>query len=253
MAERRTEGVEILERGDIFFLYRPRVDEDDPSRLSDTQRFFIVLRPERERKLRLLVVGRKRLPNVEGHERTWGFVAKVAASPDAIEIDLREHSYETATRGEQRQPAARPSGEGRYVVALVGGQMHLAYVLELPEHPAEVQRALRIVPEASFALSVKNPDTPSPPGAGLGERQEADYPDRLQREFRGRRFAREDVRLLDVSGAEFILVGARTNPEQAYHVEVEAELPEYRPDVLKHLHMAKSRHPIEPLFEGHWA
>src|SRR3954466_12523094 len=74
MAERRTEGVEILERGDIFFLYRPRVDEDDPSRLSDTQRFFIVLRPERERKLRLLVVGRKRLPNVEGHERTWGFV-----------------------------------------------------------------------------------------------------------------------------------------------------------------------------------
>jgi hypothetical protein len=199
------------------------------------------------------VVGRKRLPDVQRHERNWGFVGNVTSSADAIERDLREHEYGTATRGERRQPAARPGGEGRYVIALVGGQMHLAYVLELPEQPAEVQRTFRIAPEASFALSVKNPETPNPPGVGLDEDQEADYPDRLQREFRGRRFASEDVRLLDIPGAEFILVGARTNPEEAYHVAVEAELPERRPEILTELHMAKSRHPIEPLFQGHWA
>ena len=57
---------EVLERGDIFFLYRPRVEEEHPSSLADVQRFFIVLRPEGGKKLRLLAVGRKRLPDVGG-------------------------------------------------------------------------------------------------------------------------------------------------------------------------------------------
>jgi hypothetical protein len=244
-----SERADVVERGDIFFLYRPRVNEDDPSGLSDVQRFFMVLRPDRG-KIRLLVVGRKRLPDPGRHERNWGFVAKVAQAPAAIEQDLREETYETKTRGERRQPAARPAGEGRYAVALIDGQMHLAYVLERPEQPAEVQRAFRIAPEASFALSVNNPEADSPPGTGLGERQEADYPERLQREFRGRRFDREDVRLLDAEGAEFILVGTRTDPEAAYRVDLDAGR---HADILRELQMAKSRHPIRPLFEGKWA
>jgi hypothetical protein len=253
MSERKAERNEVLERGDIFFLYRPRIGEDEPQSLADVQRFFVVLRPEWERKLRLLVVGRKRLPDAPRHERHWGFVAKVTSSAAEIENELREHSYATQTRGERRDPAARPSGEGRYAVTLVGGQMHLAYVLELPDHPDEVQRAFKIAREASFALSVRNPRSPSPPAAGLGERQEADYPERQQREFRGRRFAREDVHLLDITGAEFVLVGARTDPEEAYEVDVEAERPDRRPEILRELHMARSRHPVEPLFEGKWA
>lgn len=249
MPERNGESPNVVERGDIFFLYRPRVDEDDPSGLPDVQRFFVVLRPDRG-KIRLLVVGRKRLPDASRHERNWGFVAKVTKAPDEIEKDLREETYETKTRGEQRQPAARPAGEGRYVIAVMDGQMHLAYALEHPEHPAEVQQAFKIAPEASFALSVKNPEAGSPPGMGLGKDQEADYPERLQREFRGRRFEREDIRLLDTEGAEFILVGARTDPEAAYGVDIEAGR---HPDILRELHMAKSRHPIRPLFEGRWA
>lgn len=42
-----------------------------------------------------------------------------------------------------------------------------------------------------------------------------------QLEFRGRRFAREDVPLLDYQGAEFVLVGARREPEQAYDIALE--------------------------------
>jgi hypothetical protein len=63
----------ILEQGDIFFLYRPRVDEDDPESHEDIRRFFIVLRPERNHPLRLLALGRERLPNITRHERVWGF------------------------------------------------------------------------------------------------------------------------------------------------------------------------------------
>ena len=36
----------ILERGDIFFFYRPDVEEESPGRLLDVRRFHVVLRPE---------------------------------------------------------------------------------------------------------------------------------------------------------------------------------------------------------------
>jgi hypothetical protein len=40
--ERRTVP---LEEGDIFFFYRPRVEEEHPEGLGDVQRFGLVLRP----------------------------------------------------------------------------------------------------------------------------------------------------------------------------------------------------------------
>ena len=147
----------------------------------------------------------------------------------------------------------RPAGEGVYAITLTNGQMHLAYALELPEHPADVQRAFRIAPEASFALSVKNPEASAPPGVGLGDEQKPDFPKRLQAEFRDRRFEREDVKMLDYPGAEFILVGARANPEKAYGIELPAaEENDEHADIIRELHMAKSRHPVKPLFEGKW-
>jgi hypothetical protein len=244
---------DVLERGDIFFLYRPRVDEEQPSGLADVQRFYIVLRPESAAKFRLLVVGRKRLPDVGEHERTWGFVSLVTDSAEAVEKELREATYETKTRGERHLPAVRPAGEGVYAITLQDGQMHLCYALELPEQPAEVQEAFKIAPEASFALSVKNPERGQPPCVGSRESQKADYPDRLQTEFRGRRFGREDVKVLDFAGAEFILVGARTDPRSAYGIELPTEEEDYRhAEIIRELHMVKSRHPIEPLFQGRW-
>src|SRR5437764_1221293 len=68
-----------------------------------------------------------------------------------------------------------------------------------------------------------NPEAGSPPGAGLPDRDEAHYPKPLEEKFRGRRFASEDPQLLDYEGAEFILVGARTDPERAYAVDIETE------------------------------
>lgn len=254
MARSRNSDADVIERGDIFFLYRPRVNENDPSDIDDVQRFFTVLRSHGKGKLRLLIVGRKRLPGIQEHERNWGFVALVSDSAEEIEQELRQQTYETKTRGEQRLAAARPAGEGVYAIALTDGQMHLVYALELPERPGDVQEAFNIAPEASFALSVKNPEKGQPPGAGLRGEQKADYPDRLQREFRGRRFEREDARLLEFEGAEFILVGARTNPEEAYGVELPAQEEDYgRAEIIRELRMAKSRHPIEPLVTGEWS
>lgn len=252
MAKNDDRQTEVLEEGDIFFLYRPEVEEEEPSDLGDVQRFYIVLRPQGG-KLRLLVMGRKRLPDVEQHERNWGFVDMVTDSAAKLEQPLREADYETKTRGKRHLPAVRPAGEGVYAVTLENGQMHLAYSLELPERPKGVQQAFKIAPEASYALSIKNPEAGQPRAAGLSQQDKADYPQKLQEEFRDRRFAREDVRLLDYEGAEFILVGARRDPEKAYGIALESEKEDYEhADIINRLRMVKSRHPVTPLLEGTW-
>jgi hypothetical protein len=146
-----------------------------------------------------------------------------------------------------------PAGEGSYAITLLGGQMHLSYLLELPEHPSEVQRAFRIAPEASFALSIKNPEASTPPGVGLRDEEKADYPDQLQAEFGDRRFGREDVRMLDYPGAEFILVGARSDREEADGKGLASRKDmRWIPDMFRQLHLQNRRHPVKPLFEGKW-
>ena len=244
----------ILERGEILFLYRPKVEKEEPSGLEDVQRFHIVLRPEGGKRLRLLAVGRKRLPVAGAHERSWGFVDLVTDDAGALERALQGRKRDTRTRGERHHPAARPAGAGAYAISLEDGRMHLSYALELPERgPAEVQRAFDIAPEASYALSVRNPEASQPRGAGPRPAVKAEFPEALQREFHGRRFATEDLRLLDVEGAEFILVGARRDPERAYGLDLEPQgESRHREAILRDLREVLSQHPVGPLFEGRW-
>lgn len=247
-------GPDILEHGDIYFFYRPKVETDEAAGPEDVQRFHIVLCPEEQpRRFRLLTIGRKRLPDIPGHERTWGFVDRIASAGREIEQELREGTYRTKTRGERTRPAARPAGEGVYALVRENHKLYLAYELELPERPGAVQKDFKIPPRGSFALSIKNPEKPAPPNVGLERREEAHYPERLQREFRDRRFAAEDPRLLDFEGAEFVLVGARLDPERELAIDLEGdhETPGTA-DIVRQLHLERSQHPFEPLLQGEW-
>ncbi len=107
-----------------------------------------------------------------------------------------------------------------------------------------MQEELNIPHEGAYILSIKNPEKPAPPGVGLREDEEAQYPRPLQREFRGRRFAIADPRLLDFKGAEFILIGAPTDPERAYGLDIDAGHKTARKDGLFRQ--------LEPLIEGEW-
>lgn len=256
-------GPEILEQGDIYFLYRPKVrsaeeaeDADgEPAAegMGDVQNFYLVLKP-RGGRFRLINIGRKRLPDIEGHERNWGFVAMVADSGKEIEAELRRDTYDTKTRGERVQPAARPAGEGVYALLREGGRMLLAWALELPNRPGPVQKAFNIPEEASLAISIANPEKRGGPRtAQLSEEQQAHYPKSLQKEFRGRKFATEDARLLDYQGAQVIFIGARDDPKKAYHIDLQpAKESEGSADVFRQLRFARSRHPVEPLLRGEW-
>ena len=126
-----------FERGDIFFFYRPRVSIDELRSLEDVQRFFLVLHPQGSSCVREIVVGSKRLPDMERHERAWALVARVSDSVD-FRDELEPRTYQTKTRGERMQPEPRPAGERRYMIVDHGCHTHLAYALELPSEPGSV-------------------------------------------------------------------------------------------------------------------
>jgi len=102
---------EVVEKGDIYFAYRPRIAEDNAEGLADIQRFFMLMKPEGRAPLRVAVLGRKWLLEARDHERIWGFIEAVKSGP-AVEDEFREHRDAAKTRGERTLPPARPAGEG---------------------------------------------------------------------------------------------------------------------------------------------
>jgi len=258
MAADQVDDATTLERGHIFFFYRPRVHPPDeewvPTSVEDINRTYIVLRRGARKLYRLIVIGRKRLPDVGRHEREWGFVDLVSPNPDDIQTVIEGSDYETKTRGERVLPAARPAGEGVYALVRHDNHTHLAYTLEIPKRAGAVQRELHIEPEASYIVTVKNPQTPTPPGVGLPAETAADYPASLQSMFHGRRFLPADPpELLDYPGAQLILIGTSTD----VHAELGIELnPQHEDErnaaIFRDLHLNRSEFPLEPLFRGKW-
>nr|CAB3500607.1 unnamed protein product [Digitaria exilis] len=292
--------VEIQEKGDIFFFYRPKVDKDEAHGPDDVQRMYIVLRPDsaaaraaveekqapssgkegskRRRRdgegdqgggaseeqghhqgghgkeevnveerplLRLVVMGKKSLPDPAKHSRPyWGYVELVTTNVDDIKDALKEEEYSTATRGKRRRPAARALGEGVYRILKhePGGRRaahtHLVYKLELPTRgDGEPQEAMNVEPEASFLVQVKNPNPPPTGGRrggdggggfrGLQSKRRAAFPEHLQGVFGGRRYAAADPPdMLNYEGCELLLIAASDDVEEELGLELEGEVGE---------------------------
>jgi hypothetical protein len=245
----------LLERGDIFFFYRPDVEQNSPNRLLDVRRFHVVLRPEGRDVLRLITIGRKTLPTSDDGDRNhWGFVDRVFRKPEDLREALSGESSETETRGERHLPRARPAGEGVYVLARAGRSSVLAYALELPVQPGEVQRAFHIEREGRFVLSIKNPEAARPAGIGLDEDRRAECPEELAERFGARKWiAADPPEFLDYEGAELVLVGgddARVH-DPTLTLEPEAE-DEGSAEISEILRMDRSDRTTKPLFEGSW-
>jgi hypothetical protein len=245
---------EVLERGNIYFVFRPKVEHTSAEGLEDIQRFFVILSPYGQQRYRLIVIGRKKLPAIAGdQERNWAFVQKVSRKAEEIEDDLDRLTYATATRGERHLAPARPAGEGVYAIARHDDHTHLAFALELPEKPGEVQEALRIPAEASYIITVKNPEVPST-GLGLSEDERAELPAHLRERFRGRRFVPVDPPdFLNREGAELVLIGADEDVFEELGIRLDPQRETIdTAELFNDLRMERTAHPLKPLFEGRW-
>jgi hypothetical protein len=247
---------ETLERGEIYFLYRPAVGEEEVKGLEDVQRFFLLLHPEGSRNHRLIIIGKKKLPEAgRSGERYWGFVEDVMATDKQLQEAFSPESYETKTRGDRMVASMRLAGSGEYQLIRHGNHTHLVYELTLPERRSEVQRDLNIEREASYIISIKNPNASTPRGAGLENDQKAELPQRLQDLFKGRRFINADPpELLDYKGVEILLISTDESlGELGIDLEAEDRAAEKdAAEVFKALHMRQSAEKERPLLRGLW-
>ncbi|CAG8617511.1 4674_t:CDS:2 [Ambispora leptoticha] len=229
----------VLEKGHISFFYRPKISSTHPSNPNQVQRLYIMLIPTLIRptladkpietfaqkmeegktfdekgegkligKPRLLIMAKKKLPEVEKHARYWTFVEKSFENLDDIKSSLGMEHYSTKTRGERTLQPCRPLGRGAYLISEHNNHTHLSYVLELPSQPGEVQSAFSIKHEASYIITVKNPTLGNPPGAGLPSSKKSSYPPELMEKFEGLRFAPlRTTEFLDYENCELVLIG----------------------------------------------
>jgi hypothetical protein len=198
-----------VEKGEIYFFYRPKVNTEKVQSLDDVQRLHMVLAPEGQQTVRLFLVGKKRLPEiVKGKPKTtareW-MMNDLTGKPQEIGKALAPLEYETKTRGEQEQGEAIPAGEGRYTIFERDNSSRLAYRLTSPEKPGKAQRELGILPEGSYIISVRNPaiDVPGFPHS------KPDFPKQLEEKFADKRWIDiDDAKLLDYEKAQLLLIGA---------------------------------------------
>ena len=241
---------EVLERGDVFFLYRPKVDTEEVRGLDDVQGLYLVLEPEGDGPFRRVEVGRKALPppGWAGRRHGWAFVAEVAARGQELGDDLGREEYETKTRGRRVQPEDRPLAEGRYALVRDGDDVLLEYALDAPTQPGPPQEATGVLAERAFIVRVKDPTNQSPrqrtPTSGRTE----PLPAELQERFGGRRFvALDPPAFLDHEGVELLLMPAG-EAEDDVGVEPDGEV-----DLFDDLGVDRDALPTEPLERGEWA
>ena len=261
MVSRNNSKSDIIEQGDIFFFYRPKVGAEEVKGIKDVQRFYMVTSPadNDSNKYRLFLIGQKQLPEIlEGkstsEEKNWALNILTTSNPNDIQNELMPAEYTTETRGRRRLAAATPAGEGKYVIVKHYNHTELAYILELPEKPGPTQREFEIRKEASYIISVKNPDVKVPGFAAFSsEDKKPEYPKTLKEKFGDRRWINvEEPELLNYENTQLLLIGAKKKDiEEELGVDIDEEKETERSaDLFKELGLKKEQVPLKPLLKG---
>ena len=274
--------VEVLEKGEIFFFYRPKakvIDDGsggDVKSIEDIRRFFMVTataaNTENEQqqqfdgtnsktpkegespRYRLFVIGKKSLPEIRTtearrSERYWSKVGGIFENPQELTGELLSDEF-------RKGDAARAVGEGKYAIVKHQDHAELAYVLEMPEEPGEAQRELGIEKEASYIVSIINPKVPVPAGYPSSE-EPPNYPESILKEFgENENFISlaRDLRFINFQNAQMILVGAREGRDviqKEFGIDIKEEKETvHSADIFSKLKIEKDKVPTKPLIEG---
>ncbi|HJS64038.1 MAG TPA: hypothetical protein VJ767_04165 [Nitrososphaeraceae archaeon] len=254
----------LIESGDIFFFYRPKIDTEEVKDLSDVQRFYMLTYPDSKNKnknktYRLFMLGSKKMPEiVEGksnsEERNWALNILNTSNPKDIHKELFvQAEYTTKTKGKRRVSAAHPAGEGKYSIINHEGHTELAYILELPEVPGPTQTEFEIKKEASYIVSVKNPEVFIPGYEVFSKDRKPKYPRQIKEKFGERRWINvDDPQILDYENTQLLLIGARKeNVEEELGIEIDEEKENKNSaDIFKDLQVRKEEIPLQPLLKG---
>lgn len=261
----------FIESGDIFFFYRPKIDTEEVKDIEDVQRFYIVTcndinkntikNKNKNKNYRLFMLGSKKMPEIiEGksgsEERNWALNILTTSNADEIHNELLlPAEYTTKTRGKRRLAAAQPAEEGKYSIIRHDSHTELAYILEIPEIPGPTQTEFEIKKEASYIVSIKNPEI-SIPGYGAFSKKDRkpNYPKHIRDKFGEKRrwINVDDPEILDYENTQLLLIGARKkNVEEELGIEIDEQKENKNSaDMFKELQIKKEEIPLHPFLKG---
>ncbi|RDL33864.1 uncharacterized protein BP5553_08232 [Venustampulla echinocandica] len=214
----------ILEKGIIYFFFRPRVSVEEPESIDDVARLHVVLRPlplgahmgdlQDDGKARIFMLPKKVLPT-SSRDRYLAFVEKGGATVKDVREGFAGEEHDTKTRGTRLMdvmddsprvtPAATPFAEGIYAITSTPRRSHLAYQITVPQPLGDVQETFGLREKGSFIAQVKNPQAPGPANASI--RNPAQYPEEMQKKFRDLRFMPLEPKHLDYVHTQLLLIG----------------------------------------------
>ncbi len=230
----------VLQKGSIYFFYRPKVQHSYAHSLDDVQGLLMVFKPIDLNKYIILRIGKKRLPEATSY---FAFVEKVCGTVDDLKDQFKGEDYKTSTEGERKISAAQCVGEGKYLFLSHEQHTHLCFQLTDFDKANILQREFHLTPQADYLISVKNPRTSSPTGAGLPSQEKATYPLNLQNNFGDYRFIPlTSPEFLNYEGAEFILIGKNKSDIEEENPKIEECLQNITEDEL-HQHFNEIENP----------
>lgn len=209
----------ILEKGIIYFFFRPRVNVEEPQSIGDVARSFIVLRPiplgaelnggqgplDKDARCRLLMLPKKKFPT-SGKERDMAFVEKAGQTMKELQDKFVSGStYQTSTRGERTIEEARPYAEGVYAITSTYRSAHLVYVLTIPAELGEIQANFGLYNRGSWVVQSKNPQFPGPAIGQLPKNPE--YPETVLEKFGGLRWVPLKPEFIEYPNAQILMIG----------------------------------------------
>jgi hypothetical protein len=187
--------VEVLERGDISFFWKPSVRSADAlvgEEEAKVQSFFMVLSTgDKHRRVR---VGKKRLPMRAG-ERLWARVERTGSLGRVLGDMVETERYVTKTRGERVQPGAEMIARGAYAFVQHDDHCHLAYRLDDTE--PGVPEEVRVAEAGSLIVLFERVPRTKATWTTVGS-----------------------PAMLDESGAECVLVGGADEPERELGIDL---------------------------------
>ena len=125
----------ILQKGNIYFFYTPRIHHQEAHSLEEVQRFFMIVKPENVSHYIILVVGRKHLPE---NATYFSFVTKISANITELLSALTKKEYKTQTQEATELTEAHCLGIGTYLIIDHDGHTYLYYELHIPSAIGEV-------------------------------------------------------------------------------------------------------------------
>ena len=220
----------------------------------------------KEKKLyRLFIIGKKSLPEIRktearSSERFWAQVGGIFYDSKKLGEDLTTEEFR---KGDE----ARPVGEGKYAIIEHKNHTELAFILEIPQEIGDSQKELGIQKEATYIITVINPNKPVPEGYPTAEAERPRYPEDIEKYLNNsqERFISlsQNLNLINYQNAQVVLIGAREGKDiikQEIGLEIETAAEDEggdkenlllsSSDIFTKLKLRKEQVPIKPIIEG---